>query len=385
MTTMTIKIFELSTIDMTLYKFVLPLMKELRNQDFEVICGAQDLGYLSKIEAEGFSVYPLSIKRNLNPFMLMKSLIELKNIFKREKIDILHVHTPIAGIIGRLAATLAGVPIKIYTVHGFILKPKYYYWIEKIMARYFTTLIFTVNSEDADLAIDNNFIHKDHLSIINGVGINTTYFNPMTVPLNLQKSLKASLNIDSHSIVIGFVGRLVKEKGVLDLINAFNLIENKTQLKLLLVGPSDMDERKNDSIQEDLDNFITQHNLREHVIMTGHREDIRELLSIMDIFVLPSYREGMPVSLLEAMSMETAVIGSDIRGIREEIDTTCGFLYPAGDTVALKKAIISYLEKPHLMQQKRKKARQKVIRIFDESIVIKKQIDIFNTYKNTLE
>lgn len=382
---MKLKVFELSTIDMTLYKFVLPLMKELRSENYEVICGARDLGYLAKIEAEGFSTYPLPLTRTLNPIMLIKSLITLVRIFKKEKIDVLHVHTPIAGIIGRLAAALSGVPIKIYTVHGFIVTPVYYYFIEKIMAKFFTTHIFTVSQEDAKYAIEHNFIKRECLTAINSVGINSNYFDPNQMTEKEKNNLLKNLNINDNQIVIGYIGRIVKEKGVLDLIQAFNQLKNRSNLILLLVGPFDMNERPQDSIQSEILDFILKNDLEDYIVMPGYREDIRELISIMDIFVLPSYREGMPVSLLEAMSMETAVIGSDIRGIREEIDVTCGLLYPKGDIKQLKLQIEKYLDNSSIKLQNSKNARQKVVTEFDEYGVIKKQIAIFDRYKLLLK
>ncbi len=129
----------------------------------------------------------------------------------------MHVHTPVASIAGRLAAFVAGVGIKIYTVHGFILKPGIYYFIEKFMARVFTDYIFTVNREDMDLAIERKFISRDKILDINSVGIDTSHFNPDKVLDAAKEQLRESLNIKEDEKVIGYVGHIAKSKGLLDL------------------------------------------------------------------------------------------------------------------------------------------------------------------------
>ena len=371
------KIFELSTIDLTLYKFVLPLMKELKGRGFDVLCGARNCGYLDKIEKEGFKAYDVALSRSLNPVALFRSLFQLIRILKKEKVGILHVHTPIASFIGRLAAFFAKVDIKVYTVHGFILKPRIFYYAEKFMARTLTDYLFTVNQEDLELAIECKFIPADKALNINSVGIDAEHFYPGRVDENAKEQLRESLNIRKDVPVIGYVGRIVKPKGVMDLVNAFVEIRKETDCRLLLVGPLDFDERAGDIIIDEIRRVIQENRLEQDVILTGHREDIAELLSIMDIFVLPSYREGMPVSLLEAMAMEKAVIGTNIRGTKEEITAETGLIYEARDVSGLKKHLEFYLSNPEKAALMGKNARQRVLKEFDINRVVEKQVKVF--------
>lgn len=381
---MKIKVFELASIDITLYKFVTPLMLKLKSNGFDVICGAKNYGYLEKIEEAGIKTYDIAMSRNLNPINIVKSIFSLMSILKKENINILHVHTPIAAIVGRVAAQLAGIDIKIYTVHGFILEPKPFFLIEKFMARFFTSYIFTVNQEDLDLAINNNFIEKSYIRNINSVGINTEIFNPNNIDINIVNNLKQTFKISDDTKIIGYVGRLVKPKGVLDLINSFIEVKKQYSCKLMLVGPYKLGERKSESIIDDIHKLIKKHNLVDDIILTGHIEDMPEILSIIDIFVLPSEREGMPVSLLEAMAMEKAVIGTNIRGIREEITKESGLLYNCGDTSALKDHILYYLNHSEKAHINGKNARIRVINEFDQNDVIQKQLNIFMNYKSLL-
>ncbi len=378
------KVFELSAVDITLYKFVLPLMKELRDNDFDVICGARNLGYLDEIKKENFKTYDIALSRNLNPISLLKSFIQLVKIFKEEEINILHVHTPIASIVGRLAAFFTKVDIKIYTVHGFITEPKVYYYIEKFMAKKFTDYIFTVNKEDLDLAVTNKFISEDRAININSVGIDVDRFNPSKISEADNDKLREDLNISKDERVIGYVGRIVRSKGVLDLVNAYVEIQKTYDCKLLLVGPWDLDERTNEVIINKIRETIKENELENKVLLLGSREDITSLLSIMDIFVLPSYREGMPVSLLEAMSMEKAVIGTNIRGIREEITADSGLIYESKDVNELKKHILYYLNNDEKAKIMGKKARQRVINYFSIDSVLKRQIKVFMEFNHAL-
>lgn len=376
------KVFELSTVDLTLYKFVLPLMKELRLQGFEVICGSSSHGYLEKLEQEGFKTYETALSRSLNPFCLLKALFRLTKLFRKENINILHVHTPIASFIGRLAAFFAGVDITAYTVHGFILQPRVFYHVEKFMARTMTDYMFTVNREDMDLAIRNKFISSAKVTNINSVGVDTAFFDPGKVDEAARDKLRERLGISKGVPVIGYVGRIVKSKGVLDLVSAFVEIRREADCRLLLVGPWDFDERADEIIVEDIINIVKDNQLEQDVFLTGHREDIAELLSIMSIFVLPSYREGMPVSLLEAMAMEKPVIGTDIRGTREEITGDCGLLYDAKDVIGLKKHILYYLNNPEKAVVIGRNARQRVLKEYDIDRVVEKQVKVFLELSN---
>jgi glycosyltransferase involved in cell wall biosynthesis len=371
------KVFELSTVDLTLYKFVLPLMKELRDKGFDVICGTRNFGYLDKLREEGFKAYDIALSRSLNPIALLKAFFQLIQILKKEEVDIIHVHTPIASFIGRLAAFFAKVDVKIYTVHGFVLQPKVFYYVEKFMARTLTDYMFTVNQEDLDMAVREKFISADKVLNINSVGIDTEHFDPNRISEDTKVRLRESLNIRKDVPIIGYVGRVVKSKGVLDLVNAFVEVRKSTDCQLLLVGPWDFDERSDNIIIEDIRYIIRENQLEHDVLLPGHREDVAELLSIMDIFVLPSYREGMPVSLLEAMAMEKPVIGTDIRGVREEITADSGLIFEVKDVNVLKRHIEFYLNNIDKAAAMGRNARQRVLSEFSIDKVIEKQIKVF--------
>lgn len=377
------KIFELATVDLTLYKFVLPLMKKLKQNGFEVLCGAGNYGYLDKMADEGFPAYSIPFQRRLGPLTIIRSFLSLVKVLRREKVDILHTHTPIASVVGRIAAACCGLKVKIYTVHGFIVQPKLYECLERFMARAFTSFIFTVNQEDYSYALRKKFITPDKIININSVGIDIHHFNPERICKSEIESIRESLTLQDGPI-IGYVGRIVKSKGVLDLVQAYVTVRKTVACKLLFVGPWDMNEREKDAVIDEIRILLKMHQIEEDVIFTGYREDIAEMLYLMDIFVLPSYREGMPVALLEAMAMEKTVIGTNIRGIREEITEGCGYMYESGDVEALTRHLHKCLANTNDVSDMGKKARRRVVSHFSLEQVLDKQMQVFLSYRKTL-
>ncbi|MCT4593950.1 MAG: glycosyltransferase family 4 protein [Anaeromicrobium sp.] len=371
------KILQVAAIDKTIYKFILPLMKKLKENNYEVICVCSDTGSSGLIRKEGFKVYNINIDRKISPVSNIKTIRNIFKIIKNEKINIVHTHTPIASVLGRIAAKIAKVDKVIYTAHGLYLNSKIFYYIEKYMIKYFTDYIFTVNNEDYNLAIKEKFCHEDKIKNINGVGINIEKFSPDKIDSNVREEF----NIKEKHIVIGFIGRIVKEKGILDLVKAYGKIQNEYgNTKLLIVGPDNLNERDNNT-REEIDKLIKHHDIKESVIFIGYRDDIPEILKGMDIFVLPSYREGMPVSLLEAMSMELPVIGTDIRGSREEITKDTGVIYSPGDIDGLANSLEIILKDMKKAKEMGKSARKRVTNHFSEEHVLEKQMEVFKNLK----
>jgi glycosyltransferase involved in cell wall biosynthesis len=175
----------------------------------------------------------------------IRSIYSLYKIIKHESPDIVHVHTPIASILARIAARFAKVPVIIYTAHGFYfhdnmpwLKYKLFLNIEKFITKYFTDFIFTQSAEDASIAIKNNFINrKSILCIGNGVDV-VGRFNPKNIDPEQVKRLSEEFDITEQNIVITFIGRLVSEKGVVELLEAFSGI-SYDNVRLLIVGDID--------------------------------------------------------------------------------------------------------------------------------------------------
>jgi glycosyltransferase involved in cell wall biosynthesis len=376
------KILQVCAIDTSVEALLKPLIKKSLKEGYIVHNACSNTGKFKMLKEQGLCMVEIKIERKINLFSNIKSIIELTKLIKKENYDIVHVHTPIAALLGRIAAKLAGTKNIIYTAHGFYfhdempnMQYKLFYNIEKYAARFFTDWLLLQSKEDYEISINNKFLKNDrimHLS--NGVDL-INKFNPSKVNLNFINELKCNLKIKENDVVFSFIGRLVKEKGVFELIEAFSMLERNYQnVKLILIGDFLDSERDQDSYLKIKDLMKSP-----NILHLGYRKEIPELISLSDVFVLPSYREGLPRSIIEAMGMEKPIIATNIRGCREEvIDGKNGYLVEKESVLSLYKAM------KRLFQDEKKridfgKASRKIAeQDFNEDIVLKKQIELFH-------
>ena len=381
------KIIEICAIDATMKSLLGELNAEIKSQGHDLICVCSKGKNTKKLRDDGFNVINLNIDRSFNPLFNIISLYNLYKLFKKEKPDIVHVHTPVAAALGRIAAKKAKVPIVIYTAHGFYfhkvmsrIKYNIILKIEKYLAKHYTDFIFTQSEEDRRTALENNFIDKSKiLTIGNGVDV-WGEFNPINIEKDKINKLYKEFNLNKNDKIITFVGRLVKEKGVIDLLEAFNNVNfnDGKKVKLIMVGDIAQNERDRNT-KKKLEKY--RNNL--NVIFTGYRNDINNILYLTDVFCLPSYREGMPRTIIEAMAMECAVVATDIRGSREEvIDRKTGFLIPVNSINILSDKIKKLIEDDKLLQEMKIAGRRRAEKLFNEKEIVKKQLEIFNKLLN---
>jgi glycosyltransferase involved in cell wall biosynthesis len=215
---------------------------------------------------------------------------------------------------------------------------------------------------------------------INGVDID--YYHPEAISEEAKNQLRDSLQIKKEDFVFVFVGRLVIDKGIRELVKAFdNLSKNHKNIKLILVGPK---ENANNPKKREM--FQTIYN-NENIITVGFQEDVRPYFAISDVLVLPSYREGFPNVALQAGAMGLPCIVSDISGCNEIISQEVnGRLVPCKNTVQLQEAMQTMIEKPHQVLDLQKNARKIVVESFDKELiwkeVEKEYMRILNNYKN---
>lgn len=373
------KIVQLCAIDSTMNSLLKELNIQLVKANYDVIGVCSKGNNTTEIEKDGVNLVNVDIDRSINPISNFRTIYNLYKIFKEIEPDIVHVHTPVASVLGRIAAKKARVPIIIYTAHGFYFhenmpKIKYQLFlnIEKHMARKYTDFIFTQSEEDKQTALKHRFIDDERIMTIgNGVNI-WDDFNPLKIDKNEIDSLYNEFNLDKSDKVITFIGRLVSEKGIFDLIEGFNMID-EPNLKLLIVG--DVAKGERDMTTKKL---LCKYDKNPNIIFTGYRSDIKNILYMTDIFCLPSYREGMPRSIIEAMAMECSVIATDIRGCREEVvDGETGYLVPVKSPEKIKEKIEKLVSDETLIYKMKKAGRQRAEALFDEKKVVKKQLEVF--------
>ena len=372
------RICQLCAVDFTAYHLLRPLGLALRDEGFDVSFCSSDGAGLEKLADEGFRVFPVEIKRNYNLISHMKSFTELVNLFRRERFHVVHAHTPVAGLLGRIAARMAGVPIIIYTAHGFYFHENMHGFVrnvfvglEKFGAR-FSKVIFIQSGEDYKEALSEGIAPEDRLVHI-GNGVDPSLFG-RDVYADRRDELLLELGIKGAPVV-GFVGRIVHEKGAVDFVRAAGMLaDDFPDAEFVMVG-SPLESDRDSCLKEVLE-LRGSLGLGERLKVLGYRDDVPALMSIFDLFVLPSYREGMPRVLIEAMASSLPVVATNIRGCREEvIDGVTGILIDPGDVESLASAMRKILSDQDLAKDMGSRGRERTVEVFDERKVIAIQVE----------
>lgn len=316
---------------------------------------------------EGVELKSIDMTRQITIIKDLKALIELYKYFKNQKPDIVYTFTPKAGLLGMMASFLSRVPVRIHNVVGMPLMEatgKKFILLKFIerLTYFFSTNLFC-NSFGLKKFINENLTKKDVKVIAQGSinGVDTEFFKN-TKTLDEKEFIKDKFKIDKKDFVITFVGRIVKDKGINELIEAFiNLSKKYNNLKLLLVG--DYEEHLNPIKNE---NKILIDSL-DSIITVGFQSDIRDFLSITDLFVLPSYREGLPNSLIEAGSFGIPLLATNINGCNEIIDDCItGILVEKKSAKKLEEAIDKLLEDKELYNSIKLKVRDRIIEKYEQ-------------------
>ena len=377
------KVCQLTNVGFTLNKFLLPLIDaQIANGDEVVAVCAED-EYVEGLRNDDYRVETLSITRGMNPLKHLYSIWVIFWFLRREKFDLVHVHTPVAALLGRIAARLCGVSLVVYTAHGFYfhddmpsIKRAFFVGLERFAGR-FTDLLFTQSSEDEKAAVAERIMPKDRVFTI-GNGVDVNRFNTGGDLVGKDSgSIRNEFGISDDHFVIGMVGRQVQEKGILELLEAARILVDKyDDISFILVG-----DRLNSDHAASVEAAINQTKaaLGERLILTGMRSDIPALLSAMDLFTLPSWREGMPRTIIEAMMMALPVVATNIRGSREEVvDGETGVLVPLRDPHALTKAIEQLYKDKEKAKVMGRVGRKRALELYDEEKVIQRQIELIN-------
>lgn len=369
------KICQLCAVDFTLYHFLLPLMRAMREKGHEVVGVCSDGPLVARARAEGFRIEATPIVRGYNPLEHWKTFGALVRLFRAERFDLLHVHTPVAALIGRLAAARAGVPTVVYTAHGFYFHERMPLWkralfggLEYLGGR-FTDILLTQSAEDAQTARRFGLCRGGIVEAI-GNGSDPQRFHPVAADAPERLALRQSLGVDERRPVVAMIGRLVAEKGYPELFAAMRDVD----AQLWVIG-----ERLKSDHAQPIDALIdaVQRDpiLGRRVQFLGYRQDVPALLRAADIFTLPSHREGMPRSIIEAMLSGLPVVATDIRGSREEvIDGESGYLVPLGDVQALARALQRLAADQALRKSFGQAGRERAAELFDERKIVARQL-----------
>ena len=340
------RVAHVTTVDLSLRYLLLNQLQRIQAEGYEVVGISADGPDVPVVEAAGIPHFAVPMTRRITPIADLRCLWDLVRIMRREQFDVVHTHTPKAGLLGQLAARIAGVPTVANTLHGFYFhddtKPwlrRFYIWMERVAANCSDTIL-SQNREDMATAVAEHIAKPEQLKWL-GNGIDVARFDRRRLTDSSLEDLRREIGIDAGAPVIGFVGRLVEEKGILDLLQAATtVIEAIPNAQLLIVGP--YDEEKPDALRPDV---AERYGVAANCRFVGMRNDMPELYALMDVLVLPSYREGFPRAPMEASAMGVPAMATDIRGCREAVvHGENGLLFPVGDADALAQSLIELLQ-----------------------------------------
>jgi glycosyltransferase involved in cell wall biosynthesis len=354
---------------------LLPQLDYLRSLGLTVEAACSPDPAVESLRSRGYVIHEVPIGRKIAPGPNSKSVLELGRLMRARKYDLVHTHAPVASVLGRVAAKLAGVERIVYTAHGFYFhehmpRQTYalYHGVEKSVAQ-ITDRILVQSQEDYDTAVTTGLGSAEKIRYL-GNGIDLMRFDPAASRDDDRTRLRRELGIpEAHSPLIGITGRITEEKGFGELVEALALLRSDfPEAHLLVIGGQLSTER--DRFQDSLVDFIADHGLESQVTFTGFRSDVQALLGLLNLFVLPSYREGLPRSVLEAMAMELPVVATNIRGCREAVaHEVTGLLVPTKNPRALAEAAGRILADQDLARQFGRAGRDRVETTFDERFV----------------
>jgi glycosyltransferase involved in cell wall biosynthesis len=354
----------------------------MRARGIEYHCISSEGPQLDRLaQSEGAVAHPIELTRTLTPGHDLCAVFRLAAKFREIGAQIVEGDMSKAGLLAMIAAWLARVPVRIYRNHGMALCSAHgaqrtlLWWCERISCLLANEVIYVAPSV-RDAAVQNGVcpLHKAKV-VLSANGLDTAIrFNPANVEAGTRDKVRERCGIPADALVVGFVGRLFRVKGIVELVQSWEtLAVTYSNLHLLVAGEFDIRDPIPKSIVERLRNSA-------HIHMAGHVDDTPSLLTAMDVLALPSFHEGLGYTLIEASAMGLPVVGTRIPGILDAVlDGVTGTLVEPGDTNALAEALRRYLDDPGLRRRHGQAGRRYVVENFQQQRVWN---ELYSLYEN---
>ena len=374
------KLIRITTVPISIEKLLENQPKHF-SKFFDITIVSSDKSELEKLgKKQGVKTFCLPLTRKITPFKDIIAILKLYFFLKREKPKIVHSHTPKAGFVGMTASFFAGVPIRMHTVAGLplmerkFIKKKVLIFIEKL-TYLFASNVYSNSKKLMEYILSKKFCSERKIkTLANGSsnGIDTKYFSD-NISLKNKNKLLNTLEILKNDFVFCYVGRVVKDKGINELVSAFNELNLKSRnCKLIIVGKI---ENETNPVSKSTMGIIKKN---KNILLTGFKNDVRPYLSIGNCFVFPSYREGFPNVLMQAGAMDLPCIATNINGCNEIIqDNINGFLIPPKNIDALVKAMKKIMNKKLIIKLS-KNCRLMIKEKYDQKFFWKKLLIEYN-------
>ncbi len=352
------------------------------------------LGQIAYMKAKGFEVAALTspgplpaqlvgdnaievhfveMPRRITPLQDLKALYHLWQTLRDINPDLVHASTPKAGLLGTIAATFARVPARLYQMRGLPLMTatgvKYWLlWMSEWLACTLAHEVLCVSHSLRQVAIDRHLCPEAKINVLLGGSSNgvdaQSRFNPDRYPPEIRTELRAQSRIPQDAIVVGYVGRIVKDKGIAELVEAWKIIErNFPKAHLMVIGTIE----PQDPISPEIRQFLHE---RPSIHLVDEVEDTAPFYTAIDILVLPTYREGFPNVLLEASAMRLPIVTTNVAGCIDAVNhDENGTIVPVRDATVLAKAISGYIQSSHLRHVHGHQGRDRILNHFTQELL----------------
>lgn len=362
-------VLHVTTVPMTL-RFLAGHVAHARSKGFEVHALSSPGEALDAFGRDmDIEVHAVRMPRRITPLVDLAALWRIVRVIRRVRPTIVDAHTPKGSLLAMIAATLCRVPVRVYHQHGLPLvtatglKRHVLRWTERTTCR-LAHRVVCISTALREVLIAEGLCPEDKITVlehgsIDGVEADRK-FNPARVSTESAEGTRARYGIPPGALVLGFVGRIVRDKGLIELVQAWRVLrEEWPSLHLLVAGPFE----SQDPIPADVDTTLRQD---PRIHLAGMVHDMPGVYRILDVLVLPTYREGFNTALLEAAAMERPVVATRVPGCVDAVlDGETGLLVPVRDVAALTAAICTYVGDPDLRRRHGANARDRALRDFD--------------------
>lgn len=368
----------ITTIPETIEGFLLPFVEYFQDQGWQLDGMAHNISNRTRCLNIFDRVWDIEWSRNpLDPRNLLMASSKIKKIVAQEKYDIVHVHTPIAAFVTRYALKDIRKQDKlkvIYTAHGFhfhrggnFLTNKLFLTLERMAAKW-TDYLIVINKEDKTAAKQYRLLQPEKIYYTPGIGVDTQYYHPNKVAEADILEVHRELGLAANDELLVSVAEFTVNKRHQDIIQALARL-NRPQVHIAFAGDGPM--------KKATERLAVELGLQSQVHFLGFRSDIPTLIRAAKATLLTSQREGLPRSIMEALCLETPVIGTEIRGTRDLLAENCGLLVKVGDIEGLAGAMAWIIDNPQAAQKMGKRGREKMAE-YDVREIIRQYAEIYN-------
>jgi glycosyltransferase involved in cell wall biosynthesis len=351
----------------------LKIIDEILKKGHSAVVNSPTAGkFTDIIKQKGLKVYNIDTRRSFR----LDSAVKLAHIIKKEGINLVHTHVPLGGIVlSRLGGWLTGVPVinhahtRDYLNKNPLVK-KYQFLLNWVTSRFFCARVIAV-SEYVKKEVVKQGVRQDKVIVIyNGIALDN--HRQTREPIQIREEL----HIKQNQRIIGEVGRLSRDKGQHILIKAAQKVAKEFPEAIFIIVGEELEEKGR--YRKELEDLVMDLGLREQVIFTGYRADVMDLMNLFDIFVLPSFVEGLPITILEAMTEKKPVIATRVGGNEEiVIDNETGTLISDANPDQLSQAIIYHLKNPEISKRMGERGYERIRQCFPLSQMLHKIMDVY--------